>query len=105
MDENIEFVDFPYENITYRTTVTRKYSARKPFSPHDPNKVTAFIPGTIIKVMVREGAKVKKGDGLLILQAMKMNNQLLATHNAVVKKINVKAGDVVAKNTILLELR
>lgn len=105
MDENIEFVDFPYENITYRTTVTRKYSTRKPYSPPDSKKVTAFIPGTIIKVLIKEGAKVKKGDGLLILQAMKMNNQILATRNGIVKKINVKNGDVVAKNFILMEFK
>lgn len=105
MDENLEFVDFKYEDISYKTTLTRKYASRKPYSPPDPKKVHAFIPGTIMKLMVKEGAKVKKGECLLILQAMKMDNHILALRNGVVKKIHVKQGDVVPKNFLLLELK
>jgi biotin carboxyl carrier protein len=105
MDENLEFVDFKYEDITYSTTLTKKFAGRKPYTPPDPKKVYAFIPGTIIKVLVKEGAKVKKGDGLVILQAMKMDNHLLTTRNGVVKKIHVKQGDVVPKNYLLLEFK
>lgn len=105
MDENLEFVDFQYEEITFRTTLTKKYANRKPYTPPDPRKVTAFIPGTIIKVYVKEGEKLKKGDKLLALQAMKMDNQLLAPKNGTVKKIYVKQGEVVPKNHLLLEFK
>jgi biotin carboxyl carrier protein len=105
MDENIEFTEFPYEEVTYRTTLTKKFANRKPYTPPDPKKVTAFIPGTIVKVFVKDGAKVKRGDGLLVLAAMKMENHLLAPKTGVVKKVYVKQGEVVPKNFLLVELK
>jgi len=105
MDDNIEFVDFKYEEITYRTSLTKKFAARKQYTPPDSRKIVAFIPGTILKVHVKEGHKVKKGDVLLVLQAMKMDNHLLATRNGTVKKVYVKQGEVVPKHSLLLELK
>ena len=105
MDENIEFIDFKYEEISYRTSLTKKFAARTPYTPPDSRKVVAFIPGTILKVHVKEGQKVKKGDTLLVLQAMKMDNHLLATRNGTVKKIYVKQGEIVPKRSLLIELK
>jgi pyruvate carboxylase len=105
MDENIEFIDFKYEEISYKTTLTRKFANRTPYTPPDSRKVVAFIPGTILKVHVKEGNKVKKGDTLLVLQAMKMDNHLLATRNGTVKKVYVKQGEVVPKRHLLIELK
>ena len=105
MDENIEFIDFKYEEISYKTSVTKKFANRTPYTPPDSRRVVAFIPGTILKVYVKEGQKVKKGDKLLELQAMKMDNQLLATRSGTVKKIYVKQGEVVPKQYLLLELK
>ena len=105
MDENIEFIDFKYEEISYKTSVTKKFANRTPYTPPDSRRVVAFIPGTILKVHVKEGQKVKKGDKLLVLQAMKMDNQLLATRSGTVKKIYVKQGEVVPKQYLLLELK
>jgi biotin carboxyl carrier protein len=105
MDDNLEFIDFKYEEISYRTTLTKKFATRTPYHPPDSRKVLAFIPGTILKVHVKEGQKVKKGDTLLVLQAMKMDNHLLATRNGTIKKIYVKQGEVVPKSHLLLELK
>jgi len=105
MDENIELVDFKYEEITYKTSLTKKFAARKPYTPPDSKKVFAFIPGTIMKVHVKEGHKVKKGDTLLVLQAMKMDNHLQAQRNGIIKKVYVKQGEVVPKHYLLLELK
>ena len=105
MDENIEIIDFKYEEITYRTSLTKKFAARTQYTPPDSRKIVAFIPGTILKVLVKEGHKVKKGDTLLVLQAMKMDNHLLATRNGTVKKVFVKQGEVVPKRHILIELK
>jgi len=105
MDEHVEFTDFRYEEITYRTTLTKKFANRKAYKPRDNRKVTAFIPGTIMKVFAKEGHKVKKGEKLLILQAMKMDNILLAPVNGSIKKVNVKQGEVVPKNYVLIELK
>jgi pyruvate carboxylase len=105
MDDNIEYIDFKFEEITYRTSVTKKFANRKPYKPPDSRKVVAFIPGTILKVYVKEGQKIKKGDKLVALQAMKMDNQLLAVRNGTVKKIYVKQGEVVPKHHLLLEFK
>jgi biotin carboxyl carrier protein len=105
MDENIEFVDFKFEEISYKTTLTKKFANRTPYTPPDSRKVFAFIPGTILKVHVKEGQKVKKGDKLLVLQAMKMDNHLLASRAGTVKKVFVKQGEVVPKHYLLIELK
>ena len=105
MDENIEFIDFKYEEISYKTTLTKKFANRTPYTPPDSRRVAAFIPGTILKVHVKEGQKVKKGDVLLVLQAMKMDNHLLATRTGTVKKIFVKQGEIVPKRHLLVELK
>jgi len=105
MDENTEFVDFKFEEISYRTTLTKKFANRTPYTPPDSRKVVAFIPGTILQVLVKEGIKVKKGDTLVVLQAMKMDNHLLASRNGTVKKVYVKKGEVVPKHHLLLELK
>ncbi len=105
MDENLEFVDFKYEEISYRTTLTKKFANRTQYTPPDARKVVAFIPGTILKVNVKEGQKVKKGETLLVLHAMKMDNHLLATLNGTVKKVYVKQGEIVPKRHLLIELK
>lgn len=66
--------------------------------------VSAFMPGTIQKIYVKIGDKVKKGDKILILDAMKMDNELLSPRNGVVEKINITEGEKVPKNHNLVEL-
>jgi biotin carboxyl carrier protein len=92
------------DNIKYKTTLTKKYMARKSYEPVDFNKVYSFIPGTIRKIFVKEGSKVKQGTHLLELEAMKMVNNIIAPVDGVVTKINVKTGDLVAKNILLVEM-
>jgi biotin carboxyl carrier protein len=105
MEENTELHKFSYDGVEVETRFTRKYEMRVPYTPPDPRKVNAFIPGTIVKVFVKEKEKVKKGDQLLSLAAMKMNNILLAPVDGVVKKVYVKAGEVVIKKQLLVELK
>jgi biotin carboxyl carrier protein len=88
----------------YRTRLTTKYTKRKPYQAADPRMVLAFIPGTIRKINVKEGEKVKEGDLLLTLEAMKMKNKILSPLSGKVKSVNVKQGNIVAKNDILIEL-
>ena len=96
---------FTYEGVEYMTLLTKKFSKRKPYSPPDPKQLIAFIPGTIVKVFIKDKAKVKKGDVLLSLQAMKMNNDILAPFDGTIKKLHVKKGDVVVKKQLLVELK
>ena len=100
-----EFISFQMEHIAFKTLPNRTFLLRKPYKVDDPKKITAFIPGTIVKVYVKENHKVKEGDTLLDLQAMKMNNHLLSPVSTVVKKIYVKQGERVSKNQLLVELK
>ncbi|MCB0699807.1 MAG: acetyl-CoA carboxylase biotin carboxyl carrier protein subunit [Chitinophagales bacterium] len=66
--------------------------------------VKAPMPGMILKVLVEPGQKVTKGDGLLILEAMKMENVLKAGGDATVKSVNVKEKTAVEKGAVLIEM-
>lgn len=94
-----------FEGSEFKTRLTKKFLNHKPYVAPDLKKIYAFIPGTIINVIAKEKKKVKKGDQLVVLQAMKMNNILLAGVDGTVKKIYVKKGDTVPKNFLLVELK
>lgn len=82
----------------------QRYKMRKVFTAVNINHITAFMPGTVGKIFVKKGEKVKKGQNLIILQCMKMNNELLAPFNAQIKAICVKTGENVVKDSVLIEL-
>lgn len=65
--------------------------------------VKAPMPGLVLNVMVAPGQEVQLGDGLVVLEAMKMENELRAQNAGVVKAIHVSPGDAVSKNALLLE--
>jgi biotin carboxyl carrier protein len=88
----------------YKTRISRKFAGRKPYRPADPKMIISFIPGTVLDILVKEGQEVKTGDGLMILDAMKMQNQLKSTYEGKIKRIAVKKGDKVSKGTLLLEM-
>lgn len=64
--------------------------------------VEAPLPGSIFKLKVKVGDTVQKGDSLLILEAMKMENEVLADQAGVIKEIKVREGDAVLQNDLLL---
>jgi biotin carboxyl carrier protein len=67
-------------------------------------KVFSPLPGTIVKILVNEGAEVNIGDILLIYEAMKMENKILAEKKGIVKNMCVKAGDSILQNDLLFEI-
>ncbi|WP_448529058.1 biotin/lipoyl-containing protein [Raineya sp.] len=66
-------------------------------------QLKAPMPGLIVDVRVSEGQKVAKGDVLIILEAMKMENAIKAPAEATIKAICIKKGDSVEKNKVLIE--
>ena len=68
-------------------------------------EIKAPMPGLVLKIMVEEGNEVKKGDNLLVLEAMKMENILKSTTDGIIKKIHVSQGDKIEKNTVLLQFQ
>jgi len=72
---------------------------------HGSNHVTSPMPGKVIRVMVKEGDPVLKGDVLVIIEAMKMENQVVSPRDAVVKAVNVAVNDRVESTTELVEFK
>ncbi|MBI4931751.1 MAG: biotin/lipoyl-binding protein [Bacteroidetes bacterium] len=62
----------------------------------------APMPGLVVDVRVKEGDAVKKGDALVVLQAMKMENILKSPVEAIIKKIHIKKEDTIEKNQLLV---
>lgn len=85
----------------YKTRYTRKFVERKKWEAPNPNEVRSIIPGSVTEICVKEGTKVKKGTCLMIYEAMKMNNRIVAPFDAIVKSIEVKVGDKLPKGVIL----
>ena len=91
-------------NSLYQTRISTKFKNRIQYKPADPRVILSFIPGTVLDVYIKQGEVVKKGDLLIILDAMKMQNRLKCNMDGRVKSISVKKGDKVSKGTVLMEL-
>ncbi len=100
-----DMISLMVDDVVYSTRANRKYTARAGYKVPDPDIITSFMPGNIQKVFVRKGQKVEEGQELCILEAMKMKNVILAPREASIKKVNVKEGDMVPKNHVLVELK
>ncbi len=92
-----------------KSEIKAQPSAPKSEAPSAPasagdKTVTAPMPGTILKVNVANGQAVKKGDVLMILEAMKMENEIMAPCDATVASVNVNQGASVETGTVLCTL-
>ncbi len=87
----------------YKTNLTTKFENRVKYETPNPKQMKAFIPGTVAKIFVTEGQKVKAGARLLILEAMKMKNRIEAPFSGKILKIHVKEGDIIPKNHLIIE--
>lgn len=94
------------------TSVPSSSTAAEPATPVAATKsapgvgtpVKAPLPGVVTKVLVKEGQAVKKGDVVLVLEAMKMENNITAENNGTISGICVNAGDSVMEGTTLITI-
>lgn len=75
-----------------------------PAAPAGGEKITAPMPGTILAVNVTSGSAVKKGDVLMILEAMKMENEIMAPRDAKVAQVLAAKGATVNTGDVLVVL-
>ncbi|WP_096199211.1 pyruvate carboxylase [Bacillus sp. FJAT-45350] len=83
-----------------KTSVIAKQKAEK----GNPNQIGASMPGTVVKVLVVKGDKVKKGDHLMITEAMKMETTVQAPFDGVIKGLHVLNGEAIQTGDLLVEL-
>lgn len=67
------------------------------------NDIKAPMPGMVLNILVSEGQEVKKGDALIVLEAMKMENILKSPTDGIIKKIAINKGVAVEKNQLLIQ--
>lgn len=89
--------------------LVRKPVVQQPGEGHIKKKtggtvVKAPLPGTILKLNVAIGDQIKTGQSLLVMEAMKMENQILSEKDGEVKAIKIKEGDNVLQDDVLIEI-
>jgi biotin carboxyl carrier protein len=89
---------------SYDTRYTRKFERRKPWTAPDPSVVRCVIPGVIRDIYVAPGQTVERNASLMVLEAMKMQNDIRASTGGVVKTVFVRPGQMVAKGDPLIEI-
>ncbi len=86
------------------TPVAAPVAAPAPAGAAGSITVKAPLQGTIMKVMVKPGDSVKKGTPVCVIEALKMENDVVAPEDGVVASVNVKSGDSVKTDEVLLTL-
>lgn len=99
-----EYVDFVVTARKYKTLLTAKYKNRKMWHKPFVGDVISHLPGTIIKLEVQEGQEVQAGQLLLIHQAMKMYNRVVAPVSGIITEVGVKEGDKIAKDHLMVRI-
>ena len=94
---------FEVEALDERTRAIRDLSAANA-APTGPAPIIAPMPGMIVRVNVSVGDRVEAGQGIVVMEAMKMENELRATAAGTVNSVNVTSGTAVEKGALLVEL-
>lgn len=100
-----EYVDFVVTARKYKTLLTEKYKNRKMWHKPFAGDVIATLPGTIVQIYVEKGQEVEAGQLLLIHQAMKMYNRIVAPVAGVVAELDVAEGDQIAKDHLMVKIQ
>jgi len=100
----VHYDNFVLDDTQYQTKISKRFQNRKPYQPKDLKKIHAFIPGSIVQIFLKVGQQVHRGDHLLVLEAMKMKNNLSCPLDGKIKSVNVSEGQTVIKNQLLIEL-
>lgn len=95
--------NYEIEALDERTRTIRDLTAAQR-GPVGPAPLVAPMPGLIVRVNVEPGESVSAGQGLVVMEAMKMENELRAAGAGKVKAVHAKAGEAVDKGALLVEL-
>lgn len=99
-----EYVDFVVTARKYKTLLTAKYKNRPLWHKPQPGEVISHLPGTILKIEVQQGEEVEAGQLLMIHEAMKMQNRVVAPISGIIAELNVVVGDKIGKNHLMVKI-
>ena len=103
--EEKEYKTLVVQGAVYKTTFTKKFEDRVIWEEPNENLLYSFIPGTIIDIFIKPKDKVKEGETLLLLEAMKMQNQVRMPFDGEIVKVHVKKNDVIPKKHLMIEIK
>lgn len=101
-DKKPKYQVFVVNSGRYLTLLTKKFENRKNWQALDPNEIRSFIPGTILDVYVQPDQEVKEGQPLLMIESMKMQTKIEMPVDGIIKEVNIKKGDKVPKNMVMI---
>lgn len=103
--------DILFNDISYSFTIETPFSLKrkkvlsKSRGKSDKENIIAPMPGKIVEVLVREGNDIQRGEAILILEAMKMQNEIHSPVEGTVTSVNVKPNFNVMKDDIMVEIK
>jgi biotin carboxyl carrier protein len=96
-------VSFVFDGETYETEVADKGARTK--ARHRDHSTSAPMPGVVLKILAKAGDNVTKGTPLLILEAMKMEHQILAPRDGTIAAVNCREGELVQPGIELVTMK
>lgn len=105
MAEEKEMKTLIVQGAIYKTTFTKKFENRVNYESPNQNLIYSFIPGTVVDIFVKPKQKVKEGETLLLLEAMKMENQVRMPFDGTIMKVHVKKDEVIPKRYLMMEIK
>lgn len=93
------------EGLVYQTRLTKKFLERKSWKKPNPLQVLSNIPGSVVQVFVKPGQTVKKGEKMMIYEAMKMQNIINAPMDGQIRTVSAKVGDHLPKGALLVTFK
>ena len=103
-DNNSKYQVFVVNSAKYLTLTTTKYDRRKKWQKIDPKEVRSIIPGSVIDIFAVPGQKLKAGEVLLILDAMKMYTKVEMPFDGIIQSVNVSKGDRIPKDALMITI-
>jgi pyruvate carboxylase subunit B len=105
--KDTEIIDFSLLEIggtVYKTTFPKHYDKRKKWRPKDIGEIESLITGVVKDIYVKKGDTIQRGDCILLLEAMKMNNEILSPIDGIVQDVFVTEKTNIPKGTLMVKI-
>jgi len=102
--EHLVYSELEIGGTVYKTTYPPRFQQPKKWKPKDIGEIESLITGIVKNIFVKKGDAVKKGACLLLLEAMKMNNEIVSPTDGIVQDIFVTENTNIPKGTLMVKI-